>query len=104
MITVHRGRLGKVLTYCSSAFISCSGVVVRPSGLKKAREGHKTPFAGLLGEMIDPLQGAYPHLDEIIFNDQEGVFRLRRAGVEYSGGGYIHALDHRFYYLGTKLC
>jgi len=96
MVSVHKGRLGRVLFWGASVTIECQGVILWGAGHRRALEGDKTIHAALLGNLIGDRQlteGAKlirynPHLGDIGFSVD---------GEPYSGGGVVVAVGWRFY-------
>lgn len=98
MITIHCGRLGRKLDSVSAISIKCFDTVIRPSGLRLARDhGDKTVHAGLIGELCDLYLPSQPQLQEIVYNPHNGDTFFHINGVKYSGGGVVTMIGWKAY-------
>lgn len=97
IITVHKGRLGKVESYRKAVSIRCTNTVIRPAGHARAKAGLKTVYAGLIGELIDEVVPVQPDSIEITYRPHLGDDTFKVNGEEYTGGGIVTGVGWRFY-------
>ena len=99
--TIHKGKLGLKMDSKLCVSIICNHTVIRNSGLMKVRkQGEKTVFCGLVGELLDYVVIPSPQ-DKIIkfnpaYNDSFTV-----NGEVYKGGGIVTAYHGRYYLINN---
>ena len=95
-ITVHAGRLGKVIKYVDEIMIDCTCYVVRKAGNKQLKQGkHKTVHAGLCGDEITYFdKPSIASTAEIKYNVKKACFTV--DGYDFTGG-LVYMINQRAY-------
>tara|TARA_Y100000310_G_scaffold309540_1_gene353748 strand:- start:564 stop:1811 length:1248 start_codon:yes stop_codon:yes gene_type:complete len=88
-VTIHTGSLGRKLASVKAVTIKCEGVVVRPSGTKKAVAGDKTVHAGFIGRVMPFVIMPKSGDPAVTYNPHKGDKEFKVNGKTYEGGGVV---------------
>jgi hypothetical protein len=91
IITVHKGRLGKVESYRKAVSIRCTNTVIRPAGHARAK-AFKNSVRRFKGNYLDEVVPVQPDsISRYTYRPHLGDDTFKVNGEEYTGGGMIPA-------------